>query len=709
MNLEMFRNLIFVSTFFLVSTSCIATHSDESEEPSRGVVLKLEDSQIPDWPMFTKTSIKPKLALINPPILYGKKKKRPMENCLGCVISTYNLLERNVLKPAAPNPVKVENILVSDRHAILLDEAQADGIVSRPHIIEIDGEGHPFINVDAPPIIAFIPHPINTLQSVFENMPLQKANGGKCRSGLLFLKYAKSDLSRVITDEGFEGHFLNFYIYKETGKEPKYMFLDAQANEMFQLQSFLKDAKRIYEPTIHVWWNNSMPSHRKTDEVVKSEPSLITGSREELEYVGSMFSEKKEDNSRNQNRSEEDGYQIDISSTKLKPNDAEQDDDILTDNEKREVVPLCFTYVTEREDIENYDEDSGYVESSSSGYSPSESHKNKSKKRELPPKEKEEDDGEVEAESSSSNSVSNIRPIKKRPIARKSIPEPIASRSLVNIDLSGESSSEESNRERLILRLPREIVQSHIYINTQDLNKKPEETLPYVIQLLSKNSKVKSIKFAYDFFHEVVLGVNPEIVAQIITFISQNCQEIEELDFGFAAFRSYGINDALMTKLFQNCTKIQALNLMNCKGISDSTIPALLEHCPITRLNIANCRHITRRAFELIVNSEKKITHLDMTFDTSPGYDVLKKIVNAFPDIQHLRLGNCKITFNGCFQLVLKCNKLTSLDFGSAYLEEEVRNNFVRFMQQLPKLTYLNLPISLNSLSVGDLFAACKE
>ena len=141
--------------------------------------------------------------------------------------------------------------------------------------------------------------------------------------------------------------------------------------------------------------------------------------------------------------------------------------------------------------------------------------------------------------------------------------------------------------------------------------------------------------------------------------ILDNVPNLRHLDVHGLKF----LDDRCVHLISTNCKKLHTLNLSNCLRISDIALSELATYASSLRvLDVANCSQITDFGIINLVNMNRKITSLDLTYTgtTCTGVEAISQ--NLILSLKVLRLSFCRNITQTCLEkLAADCTKLTSL------------------------------------------------
>jgi hypothetical protein len=204
-------------------------------------------------PVLYRDGIKARLKEINPAQKIGRRLKRPDENCLDCVVACHNWLNTGVLVPAPPKGLENANYSVVGKAARLLDQDNAKALHGHDMQFIIHEHDEPTIDQAQPYVVQFVSYTFDEMVQQIKQLPLGGSHGGQhFASGLFLLEHSDSYAGKLPRQEGIDGHFLNFYIYRDNGVR-EYYIIDPQDDEIRTLATFIKKDRKLYKEPIYMW------------------------------------------------------------------------------------------------------------------------------------------------------------------------------------------------------------------------------------------------------------------------------------------------------------------------------------------------------------------------------------------------------------------------------------------------------------------------
>lgn len=285
----------------LITATLLSTASFASDDDFNTNKRSISSDEVEDWVKVKKEKIPEQEDRVLPrqqhfvptkqdlmDFLAAKKGKTTLNpsgsktNCLDCSISFFNYMNTGEIVPAADNPTAKPNVLLGCQGASLIDGELLENLCSmkdRPDVIVLEGDKtYQFIDLDgraqvlfkacgmlhAEPILdqddnPIKQEPLRTLQETLEAIPLTNGKAVGC----IYLEFLPELKEKLGVDNGFTGHFQNFYIYEKSDGTKEILIVDAQDGDILTLNQFLSKNRmksapkqtKIYKNRMYVWWD----------------------------------------------------------------------------------------------------------------------------------------------------------------------------------------------------------------------------------------------------------------------------------------------------------------------------------------------------------------------------------------------------------------------------------------------------------------------
>jgi hypothetical protein len=205
-------------------------------------------------------------------------------------------------------------------------------------------------------------------------------------------------------------------------------------------------------------------------------------------------------------------------------------------------------------------------------------------------------------------------------------------------------------------------------------------------------------EFALEAFPNVSFDVT-QLIIDYVTEAGRMSDETVPISFFLSSRRTLSLqNSKVSSKFIQSvisiCTNLEEINLSGIFQVDDDLVLRILKTCPILeRLNIRNCRKITERALQHIVDQKANISSLNLGGDvniSSQGLMTFLKSPSAAQLTELSVAGLVGVTDEALALITLHCPKLRVLSINYTDISEKGLRNALS-----------NSPSALSSSSIS--------
>lgn len=133
------------------------------------------------------------------------------------------------------------------------------------------------------------------------------------------------------------------------------------------------------------------------------------------------------------------------------------------------------------------------------------------------------------------------------------------------------------------------------------------------------------------------------------------CGGLKHIDFGSEAHSSFG-------KIGMFCSKLQSIKAVHCKGLNDSAVENIAQHCRtnITSIVLRACDDLTSASAIAIAENCPNLTYIDLSYGTTFSERSLIQLASSCPHLTFINFeGLCNISDKVIATVAANCKKLT--------------------------------------------------
>eukprot|EP01032_Pedospumella_encystans_P008068 gene8068-9615_t len=132
------------------------------------------------------------------------------------------------------------------------------------------------------------------------------------------------------------------------------------------------------------------------------------------------------------------------------------------------------------------------------------------------------------------------------------------------------------------------------------------------------------------------------------------CGGLKHIDFGSEAHSSFG-------KIGMFCSKLQSIKAVHCKGLNDSAIENIAQHCRsnITSVVLRACDDLTSASAIAIAENCPNLTYIDLSYGTTFSERSLIQLASSCPKLTFINFeGLCNISDKVIATVAANCKQL---------------------------------------------------
>eukprot|EP01112_Ceratiomyxa_fruticulosa_P022650 TRINITY_DN8371_c0_g1_i2.p1 TRINITY_DN8371_c0_g1~~TRINITY_DN8371_c0_g1_i2.p1 ORF type:complete len:575 (-),score=75.04 TRINITY_DN8371_c0_g1_i2:62-1786(-) len=197
-----------------------------------------------------------------------------------------------------------------------------------------------------------------------------------------------------------------------------------------------------------------------------------------------------------------------------------------------------------------------------------------------------------------------------------------------------------------------------------------------------------------------------KITDNSILALVPNCKKLSMLDLKGCKL----LTDKSMVPLAQHCTFLHALFLDNCNQITDKSIIRIARNCPkLHILGIQGCVQITDESIISLSNNREKLNGLDLNRCVQISDRAIISLAQGCRDLEWIQLEGCNLTDASVAVLAQHCTKLATVDLTRCDKITDI--SVLAFAQNCKFLSWLDLTActQITDASIIPLSQKCPQ